>query len=393
MRYLAFDIECCDGKHICEFGYVIADDKFKILEKDIILINPESRFDLAERSGSKGLNLFFTKNQYYGSLPFTTYYNTIKALLEYPDQIVMGHALKSDAEFLRAACERYRLPHINFSFFDSQKAYSTYANINYSISLEDAANAMSIEKPEHLHKSDEDALLSLRLIRAMCQNSGIDFSLFADLYPGAFGRSKDGEICYKGDSLPEMLEALEKTPELLSRAQRRRCIKEFCLYLASVGATVKSRLSGKKYCFGQAFEENCTKKALFLMYLMRQHGSDYNPKVTDNDLFVATDDEMSNSQAGKGRIAAAYRKKSHGGRIKIMSFAELYTLLNVTEDMLKQMMLPSLEENWKQNIKALVPSTGDTASTIGDVLKAEGINLSCSCSDVAGGTSQMLFER
>ena len=61
MRYLAFDIECCDGKHICEFGYVIADDKFKILEKDIILINPESRFDLAERSGSKGLNLFFTK--------------------------------------------------------------------------------------------------------------------------------------------------------------------------------------------------------------------------------------------------------------------------------------------------------------------------------------------
>ena len=59
-----------------------------------------------------------------------------------------------------------------------------------------------------------------------------------------------------------------------------------------------------------------------------------------------------------------------------MSFAELYTLLNVTEDMLKQMMLPSLEENWKQNIKALVPSTGDTASTIGDVLKAKGINLS-----------------
>lgn len=28
MRYLAFDIECCDGKHICEFGYVITKDKF-----------------------------------------------------------------------------------------------------------------------------------------------------------------------------------------------------------------------------------------------------------------------------------------------------------------------------------------------------------------------------
>lgn len=30
MRYLAFDIECCDGKHICEFGYVITDEKYNI---------------------------------------------------------------------------------------------------------------------------------------------------------------------------------------------------------------------------------------------------------------------------------------------------------------------------------------------------------------------------
>lgn len=23
MKYLSFDIECCDGRHICEFGYVV----------------------------------------------------------------------------------------------------------------------------------------------------------------------------------------------------------------------------------------------------------------------------------------------------------------------------------------------------------------------------------
>ena len=34
MRYLSFDIECCDGRSICEFGYVITDESFNIIEKD-----------------------------------------------------------------------------------------------------------------------------------------------------------------------------------------------------------------------------------------------------------------------------------------------------------------------------------------------------------------------
>lgn len=35
MRYLAFDIECCDGKHICEFGYVITDEKYYIIKNPL----------------------------------------------------------------------------------------------------------------------------------------------------------------------------------------------------------------------------------------------------------------------------------------------------------------------------------------------------------------------
>lgn len=37
MQYLSFDIECCDGKHICEFGYVITDENFKVTKKNVIL--------------------------------------------------------------------------------------------------------------------------------------------------------------------------------------------------------------------------------------------------------------------------------------------------------------------------------------------------------------------
>lgn len=74
MRYLAFDIECCDGVHICEFGYVIADGNFNVIEKEVITINPQLRFRLTGRSGGRDIELSFTEEQYYGSPIFTEYY-------------------------------------------------------------------------------------------------------------------------------------------------------------------------------------------------------------------------------------------------------------------------------------------------------------------------------
>lgn len=46
MKYLIFDIGCCDGRHIYEFGYVITNDKFEVLEKQVITINPDKPFNL-----------------------------------------------------------------------------------------------------------------------------------------------------------------------------------------------------------------------------------------------------------------------------------------------------------------------------------------------------------
>lgn len=49
MRYLCFDIECCDGQHICEFGYVITDENLAVQKKGILLINPREKFRLTGR--------------------------------------------------------------------------------------------------------------------------------------------------------------------------------------------------------------------------------------------------------------------------------------------------------------------------------------------------------
>lgn len=45
MNYLFFDIECAncfEGKaKICEFGYVLINEQFEIIKKELFLINPK----------------------------------------------------------------------------------------------------------------------------------------------------------------------------------------------------------------------------------------------------------------------------------------------------------------------------------------------------------------
>ena len=61
MKYLFFDIECSvvskNAAKICAFGYCLTDEKFNILEKEDILINPQGGFHLTDRKGTQGLVL------------------------------------------------------------------------------------------------------------------------------------------------------------------------------------------------------------------------------------------------------------------------------------------------------------------------------------------------
>lgn len=375
MRYLAFDIECCDGKHICEFGYVITDEKFNIIKKSVITINPESKFNLVGRPGSRDLCLSFSQEQYYNSPIFTTYYDDIKNLLEYSEQIVVGHAVGNDADFLRTACKRYNLSPINFQFFDSQKAYSEYANIKKRVSLENAENEMSLEKPERLHKSDDDALLSLRLVQAMCQNLEINLMQLMDLCPAAFGSSRNHMIRYTGDSLKEMLLALENNSEALSNGKKEKCIKKFNESISPEDGIIKSRLSGKKYCFSRSFEMENIRLALILMQLMKNHDCSYNTKVTDNELYIATDTELSTPPEPHTRFIMALEKYNAGEEIEILTFQDLYKLLNVTEDEVKKMHIPIVEEKNKHKRFPKTYSSGKIDNTIGAIMRAKGIDL------------------
>ena len=250
MRYLSFDTECCDGKHICEFGYVITNEKFKVIKKDVFTINPDKPFALTGRKDCRDLTLFFPEEKYFNSPLFMDCYEKIKTLLEAPNQIIVGHAIKNDSIFLRTACKRYGLKPINFNFLDSQKLYSKYADDKESISLETAAKIFGLDKPQYFHKSDDDALIAIRLVEKICMTLETTLQGVMELYPAACGKSHNFNIVYTGNALEELMEKLSKNPEALSNRERRQCIKKFSNVVKPTTKILINKLNGTQICFG-----------------------------------------------------------------------------------------------------------------------------------------------
>ena len=376
MRYLIFDIECCDGKHICEFGYVIANEQFEIIEKKVLLINPDKPFDLTNREGQKDLTLFFSEEEYYAAPLFPVYYDEIRRILEAPDQIVIGHSVANDAIFLRTACKRYKKRPINFNFVDSQKLYSEFSGDKARVSLETTEELLNLGKPQFLHKSDDDALLTMQLIAKICSVLEMTLQELMNLCPAVCGSSHNFNIMYAGNSLPEMLAALDKDANSLSNKQKSKCLAEFAKLVQPNGEVVESKLTNTKLCFSTRFEKEHTKETLKLAQLLANHGCRYNGKVSENDYYVISSDELTNPQIKEDSRYEIATRGDEGVNVTVMTLEELLAILKVSPEQLAEMEMPTVAEKSKKKARHDGNfRVGNFTNTLGDVLKAKGIDL------------------
>lgn len=166
MRYLCFDIECCDGQHICEFGYVLIDENFNVLERDCITINPEHKFKLTGREHESDITLAFPEEIYFNSPTFDYYYERIKNLLTLKDCQIIGFSLKNDAGFLATAYEIYNKEPIPFTYIDFQKLYQGYVKSKNRVSVESVVKELEITDVQ-LHKSDDDSWAVVRALQVI----------------------------------------------------------------------------------------------------------------------------------------------------------------------------------------------------------------------------------
>lgn len=346
MRYLFFDIECCNGRDICEFGYVVTDEKFNPIEKKDIAMNPENKFTLTGRPDGRDIHLFYTDEHYYSQPKFSTFYNEIKTLIEAPDQIIVGHAISNDAKFLRTACERFGLPYIDFEFNDSQKMFKEYFNDTKSISLEKAGEILEVEKPKYLHKSDEDSLLTMNFVKAMCEKMEVTLPELIDLCPMCSGSIKDGNIVFTNiENHISKWVALAQTDE--NNCIAKKNIKLFHFFLDNVKAQKNidnSLLHGKKICVSLNYELYHFKEMLALIQMIVNCGGKYRLKASQNDIFVTYDlYDADNNLLPCTRRKYVDEAISQGKAIQIISFADLLKSLGIIEKELSEIPFP--EEN------------------------------------------------
>ena len=172
MDYLYFDIECCDGNHICSFGYVLADEKFCIARKDDILMDPQMPFKLGRDNFDPSVKLAYTEDEFRRHAPFKEVYPKIHELLSAPARRLLGHSVASDIKYLNTACERYGVPKIDIIAYYTQKIYKQVARDKDMSKLESIMEKLSVDI-SHLaaHKSCDDAEMTMLAVKAMCDRN------------------------------------------------------------------------------------------------------------------------------------------------------------------------------------------------------------------------------
>ena len=321
MRYVFFDIECADGGKgsICSFGYVITDEYFRELESDDIVINPESRFRLAGRSKKPDILFAYTEEEFRKAPNFPSFYGKIRSLLEGEDQLVIGHSVQDDVSFLCKACERYGLPALRFHFADSQSLYAHVFERTGQVGLDRACEEFSIEKPADVHKSEEDARATMRLVEKICVSRHIDL----------FRYQKEHRIW--GETLDFKIFCAYIHPNRTM----------FHNFLETVHPKNKrpAIFDGKCISVSMAIEQTREAQIYHLVQMIVDAGGTYTRVSSGCDIFVTLGNR-------EGRVCkrtkTAYEARRGGKKMEFITLDELLRRLEITREQYEKLPLPDI---------------------------------------------------
>lgn len=371
MKYLSFDTECCDGQHICEFGYVLIDEQFNVLERGCITINPEYKFKLTGRERESDISLAFPEDVYYNSPTFDFYYERIKRILNIPDCQIIGFSLSNDAGFLATAYELYEKEPISFTYYDFQKLYQGYTKAKNRTSVEGFVEELQISDIT-LHKSDDDSWAVIRALQIIGEKEKLTL-------PETLKMLKKRNNDYRAEKAKEHnLSLIEKINGGNLKAQNE-FMKNFIHRLKLSEEKKDDLFFGKNVCISSHFQKKRFNEFLAIIERLYSYGATYTGKASVCDIFI----EYQDGEEEEIRFASIKQAEEKENKlIQILSLEEALKLLNLTlEDLSKvdhingKLYAETKERKKKKGkIQTYIDKTNNP-TTIGDILKTKGITI------------------
>ena len=351
MKYLFFDIECSDGFHMCSFGYVLTDRNLNVMEKEDILMNPEAIFHTGawgkNREKDPGIELGYPKQVFKSSPKFPRHYERIKALITDPDTEVIGFSHNNDAMFLAKACKRYSLDIISYKFYDVQEMYGEIYGKTNQVALNTIAEELGVDMSSMvLHRSDDDALASMLVAKALTEKLGISIEELIERTPRCKGEvTPDGRCVYYEKEARKLLRRLNGSRR--SEKMNETNLREFWRYLRSLkpDESLEQNMKGKRVTLDSHYEFNNYKQAALIAGEVVKRGGTYVRMGSAANVYVVGSDKRCT------RYPYIRRASEAGKDVETVTLGEFMKRLGIDEERLSSADYPVISGEASGTIK------------------------------------------
>lgn len=356
MNYLFFDCEfanCFGGKEkICEFGYVMVDESFKVLYKGNIIINPNIKSNEWDWYALKKI-LTRKKEVYENMLFFPAYIKRIEALIKNAD-CILGHTIEADVHALNCELQRYNLPALNFEFYDIKEMYKAYNASKKDVSVEQMLVELGITGDNNKHDAEADAYNTMLELKAILERLEMSVQDMIELCPRAKDKTENFVMesrvraeQRKEEKLARIIEGdySDGTNDML-HVTRKGNRKMFLRFLDNVQPTKDGSglLKDKKITISINYEGHHFKEMMNLVQIITNEGGKYVLKGSEANIYVKFDTfREDGTPYNCSRFEYVLKANGEGANIEIISIDEFLNRLHITNEELEAMPLPSLD--------------------------------------------------
>ena len=291
---------------ICSVGVVVADESFNVLSRRNIWINPKTKYNLNGTRENVGIDLHLDKALLDASPDFAEVYPELKRLLTAEGTLVLGHAVDADVRMLNAACDRYKLPGIDFRFVCSQLLYKMYRGDKDVKGLNKIAADIGVEFQQH--NSEEDAYASMMTMKFLVGDSGLSVDELIDKYRIRFGTNVNKQLFRPVSLLGQV------SKKQISQVAVQR-IRDYC-------ATMPKRdnaWGNKAFALARSLEQSDSHELWAVVTEIASHGAKYCSKLAKCNVYVATDKPTPTDVNRQVHVA----RMEEQGLLKVVSVADV----------------------------------------------------------------------